>query len=163
MEFLQEVETWITVAFLALIGIFIYLKLPQKAAAALDERAAKIGKELDEAKKLREEAQALLSEYASKRQENEREARAIVEQAQKDADTFAAEMKRKLQETLERRLASAQQKIAQAEAQAVKDLRAAATDLAMTAAQRILREEVKGGKGSALIDQSIAELKEKLN
>ena len=163
MDILKDAETWIAVAFIVLIGLFIYLKLPQKAGAALDERAAKIAKELGDAKRLREEAQALLNEYTAKRQDAEREARAIVEQAQKDAQAFAEEARRKLEETIERRMAGAQQKIAQAETQAVKDVRAAATELAVGAATRLLREEVKKGKGAALIDKSIAELKDRLN
>ena len=57
----------------------------------------------------------------------------------------------------------AEDKIARAEAQAVDDVRAAAIDMAMAAAERILREKTAGAGGAALIDQSIRDLKGRLN
>ena len=163
MDFLQHAETWVAVAFLLLIALFIYMGLPKKAAELLDERATRIAKELSAAQKLREEAQTLLAEYAAKRQEAETEAKAIVEQARRDAEAYAEEARRKLHETIERRTAAAQQKIAQAEAQAVKEVRSAVTDLAVTAAERLIKDELKGTAGAKLVDQSIADLKDRLN
>lgn len=163
MEFLNHAETWIAVAFVLLIALFIYMGVPKKAAELLDERAARIAKELSAAQKLREEAQALLAEYAAKRQEAETEAKNIVEQARRDAEAYGEEARRKLHETIERRTATAQQKIAQAEAQAVKEVRAAVTDLAVSAAERLIKDELKGTAGAKLVDQSIADLKDRLN
>ena len=163
MEFLHHAETWIAVAFVLLIGLFIYMRVPAKAAEILDERAAKIARELAEAQKLREEAQALLNEYAAKRREAETEAQSIVEQARRDAEAYAADARRKLSESIERRTASAQQKIAQAEVQAVKEVRSAVTDLAVSAAERLIKDQLKGPAGAKIVDQSIADLKDRLN
>jgi len=57
-----EAETWVAVAFVLFVALLIYLKAPSMLIAMLDERSARIAKELAEARKLREEARALLAE-----------------------------------------------------------------------------------------------------
>jgi F-type H+-transporting ATPase subunit b len=162
MSVFANPEFWVAVAFFLLIGLFVYLKVPAKVVAFLDERAATIAKTLADAQKLREEAQTLLSEYRGKRQQAETEAQEIIAQARKEAEAYAVEARSKLKDMLERRSASAKQKIAQAEAQAVKEVRAATAELAVATATRILKDELKGPEGARLIDRSIADLKDRL-
>jgi len=88
---------------------------------------------------------------------------AIVEQARREAEAYAAEARSKLKEMIERRSASARQKIAQAETAALKDVRAAAAEMAVAMAARVLKDELKGEPGRRLIDRSIADLRDKLN
>ena len=156
-------EFWVLVSFVLFIGLLVYLKVPGKVAVMLDERAARISKELEEARKLREEAQGLLAEYERKRRNAEKEAEAIIVQAREEAEAFAVETRQKLTETVERRGRMAEEKIAQAEAQAVKEVRAAAAELAIAAATRIIAEEVKGAKADQLVEVSIANLKDRLH
>jgi F-type H+-transporting ATPase subunit b len=163
MEFLQEAETWVAVAFLLFAALLVYLKVPAMLAGMLDERSAKIAGELAEARKLREEAQSLLASYQKKRTEAEKDAAAIVDQARKEAESYAVEAHRKLAETLERRTRQGEQKIAQAEAAAIKEVRTVATDIAVAAAARLAGEVVKGAKGDGLIAESIAAVKNRLN
>ena len=163
MEFFGHAESWVLVAFLLFVALMLYLKAPAMVAKMLDERATTIAKELDDAKKLREEAQALLASYQAKRQEAETTAASIIAQAKLAADEYAAEARRKLGESIERRTRQAEQKIAQAEASAVKDVRAAVTDIAIAAAARLSAEQLKGGKGDSLIAESIAAVKSRLN
>ena len=132
-------------------------------AKALDDRADAIKNELEDAQRLREEAQALLAEYQRKQRDAEKEAESIVEQAKAEAESLAEESKAKLAEMLERRTKLAEDKIAQAEVQALKDVRAASADLAVAAAQAIIAEQAKGDVAAGLIDGSIEELKSKLN
>ena len=162
MSVTSNPEFWVAIAFFLLIALFIYLKVPAKIITFLDERAATIAKTLSDAQKLREEAQALLGEYRGKRQQAETEAAEIIAQARKEAEAYAAEARSKLTEMLERRSAAARQKIAQAEAAAVKDVRAATAELAVSVATRILKEELKGPAGAKFIDRSIADLRDKL-
>jgi F-type H+-transporting ATPase subunit b len=163
MEFFGKPESWVLVAFILFIALMVYLKVPAMVAKMLDERAAKIAKDLDEAKKLREEAQALLDSYKSKRAEAEKEAAGIVAQAKSDAEEYAEEARKKLAESIERRTRQAEQKIAQAEAAAVKDVRNVATELAIAAASKLSAEAAKGTKGAKLIEESIAAVKTRLN
>lgn len=151
------------VALIIFLAIVVYAGAFRQMGAALDGRAARIQKELDDAARLRKEAEALLAEYKQKRTDAEKEAAAIVAQAKADADEYAAETKRKLAESLERRTRQAEQKIAQAEAAAVKDVRNAATELAIAAASRLVADQAKGPKGADLIASSIAAVKNRLN
>ena len=156
-------EFWVLISFIIFVGLLIYLKVPSKVAAILDERAARIARELDEARRLREEAQGLLAEYQRKRRDAEKEAEAIAVQAREEAEAFAVETRQKLTEMLERRVRIAEEKIAQAEVQAVKEVRAAAADLAIAAATRIIAEEVQGETADQLVEASIADLRNRLN
>lgn len=155
--------------FIALVALVIFLGIVAYAGgfraigAALDNRAARIRKEIDDAERLRAEAESLLAEYKQKRLDAEKEAEAIVAQARADAEEFAAETRRKLAETLQRRTAQAEQKIAQAEAAAIKDVRNAATELAIAAAGRLVAAQAKGPKGAELISSSIEAVKSRLH
>lgn len=156
-------EFWVLISFILFMGLLVYLKVPAKVAAMLDERAARIARELDEARRLREEAQGLLAEYQRKRRDAEKEAEAIAIQAREEAEAFAVETRQKLTEMLERRVRIAEEKIAQAEVQAVKEVRAAAADLAIATATRIIADEVQGETADQLVDASIADLRNRLN
>jgi len=57
----------------------------------------------------------------------------------------------------------AESRIAQAEAQALADVRAAAAEAAVAAAERILSEKLKGKPAEALVERSIAQIRGRLN
>lgn len=160
---LATAEFWVLISFILFVGLLVYLKVPAKVAVMLDERAARIARELDEARRLREDAQGLLAEYQRKRRDAEKEAEAIVAQAREEAEAFAVETRQKLSEMIERRARIAEEKIAQAEVQAVKEVRSAAADLAIAAATRLIAEEVQGETADRLVEASIADLKNRLN
>jgi F-type H+-transporting ATPase subunit b len=162
METLQEAETWVAVGFILFVLLLLYLGAPRMIAKLLDERTARIAKELADAKKLREEAQALLAQAENKRQTAEADVEAILQQAKIDAKASAAEVRRRFAEAMARRSAGAEQKIAQAEAQAIKDVRIAAAELAIDAASRILEDDLQGPRGEKLIDKNITEIKSRL-
>lgn len=151
------------VALVIFLGIAAYAGAFRQMGAGLDARSARIQKDLDDAAKLRKDAEALLAEYKRKRIDAEQEAAAIVAQAKLDASEYAGESRRKLAESIERRTRQAEQKIAQAESAAVKEVRNAATDLAIAAAQGLIGEAAKGAKGADLIAESIAAVKSRLN
>ena len=158
-----DAEFWVAVAFVLFLGFLAYLGVHRKLLAALDHRSARIKAELDEARRLREEAQAVLAEYQRKRGEAEREAEGIIAAAREEAERLAADAKGKVEEFVSRRTAMAETKITQAEAQALADVRAAAAEAAVAAAERILSETAKGKVGDDLIAQGIRDLKAKLN
>ena len=163
MHILADSNFWVAVAFVIFIGVLIRFGVHRLIIDALDSRAARIKTELDEARRVREEAQALLAEYQRKRGEADREAEAIVSAARSEAERLAAEAKTKVEEFVARRTQMAETKIAQAEAQALADVRSAAADAAVAAAEKILSETAKGKVGEDLIAQGIRDLKAKLN
>jgi F-type H+-transporting ATPase subunit b len=156
-------ELWVAVAFAIFLGVLAKMGVHRMILGALDARGARIKTELDEARRVRDEAQALLAACQRSRNEADREAGAIIVAAKQEAERMAAEAKTKVEEFVTRRTKMAATKIAQAEAQALADVRAAAADAAVGAAERILAETAKGKVGEDLITRGIGDLKAKLN
>ena len=158
-----EAEFWVAVAFFVFVGFMGYIGAHRMILSALDQRRDKIKAELDEARRLREEAEKLLAEYRRRQHDAESEAELIVGNARSEAERIAAEAHARMEELIARRTAIAQTKIAQAEAQAVADVRAAAADAAVAAAERILKESVKGKLAEDLVAKGIDDVKAKLH
>jgi len=163
MHFLAEPEFWVAVGFVIFLGVLVYIGVPKMLLDALDDRAKRVQAELDEARRLKEEAQKLLAEYKAKQRQADEEAAAIIEGAKAEAGRVAAETKIKMEDFVARRTKMAETKIAQAEAQAIADVRAAAADAAVSAAEKILTESVKGKVADDLITRGIGDVKSKLN
>jgi len=160
---LEDAEIWVTLAFLVFLGVLGYVGVPRLLGKALDDRAARIKAELDEAQKLKSEAAALLAEYERKRQQAESEAQEIVAGAKAEAERLAVEAKARIEEFVARRTKMAETKIAQAEAQAAADVRGAAADAAVAAAERILSQQAKGELANTLIAKGIEDVGKKLH
>jgi len=160
---LFDPETWVALAFIVFVAGLGYLGVHRMIAKSLDERSGRIKAELDEARKLKEEAAQLLADYQRKRQEAEGEAQQIIAGAKAEAERLAAEAKTKIEEFVARRTKMAETKIAQAEAQATADVRSAAADAAVAAAEKILTQETKGSLASELVAKGIEDLRSKLN
>ena len=156
-EFMRDAEFWVAVAFVIVIAGLFY-KLRGTATAALDERAAKIKSELDEAHRLREEAQSKLAEYQRKQRDALKEAEAIVAHAKVEAERVAAQAARDLEAAIERRRRLALEKIALTETKALAEVRNLAVDLAVAALRRVLAQDLDAPRRSALIDDAIAGL-----
>jgi F-type H+-transporting ATPase subunit b len=160
---LFEAEFWVAVAFVIFMGILAYVGVPAMMARSLDARGVRVKAELDEARRLRDEAQALLREYQGKKHEAEREAESIMLNARLEGERMTAETAAKVDEFIARRTRMAETKIGQAEAQALADVRAAAADAAVAAAEKILSQAAKGKVGDELIAQGIKDIQAKLN
>ena len=163
IDFINEPETWVAIAFAIFVGILIRLGVPKLLFKALDDRSARIKAELDEALKLRQEAEGVLAEYRSKQSDAEKAAESIILNARGEAERIAAEAKAKVEEFIARRTKLAETKIARAEAQALADVRSAAADAAIAAAEAILVKTTHGPAAEALVTQGISDLKAKLN
>lgn len=155
-------SVWVFISLILFLALMIYFGLPKMIAKSLDDKIAKIGNDLDEAKRLREEAQALLAEYERKRKDAESEAADIVTAAQEEAERIADEANASLEDLITRRTKAVEDKIAQAEAQAIGEVRARSADVAVEAARAILADQMTD-KGDALVDQAIKDVAAKLN
>ncbi len=160
---LQNPTFWVAVSFFGFLGMLAYFKVPGMVGKALDARADAIRKELDEARKLREEAQALLADYKRKHEQAAEEAEAIITLAKREAEVLAGETRKALAESLERRTRLAEEKIERAEAQAVSEVRSAAIDASIAAAEQIVKARLTPEAQSGVVERSIKELTGKLN
>jgi F-type H+-transporting ATPase subunit b len=159
----EDPETWVAIAFIILMGVFAYMGVHRTMLTALDNRAARIKAELDDARKLKDEAAKVLAEYKTRRASAEREAEDIIANAKAEAERIAADAKTKMEDFVTRRTKTAESKIAMAEAQALADVRAAAADAAVAAASTVLSQSVKGSVADDLLTKGIAEVRAKLN
>jgi F-type H+-transporting ATPase subunit b len=130
------------VIFLAV--VFIMMKPHKTIAKSLDDRAAKIRSELDNAAALRKEAEAKLADAERRQAEAEAQAKDIVETARREAAELAREATAALNERLKLREKLAEERIARAESEAVRDVRIAAVETASKAAAQILTETLTG-------------------
>ena len=163
MEIFANVTFWVLVSFVGFFALLIYYKVPKLVTDLLDERAENIRKEIEEAAQLREDAQSILAEYQRKKQEAEKEAEEIVAQAKEEAELLKAETEKALQEQIERRTKLAEDKIAQAEAQAVADVKNIAATAATGAARRLLKDNLDDATANKLVDDSLSDVKSKLH
>ena len=158
-----EAEFWVAVSFVLFVGVLGYFGVHKMMLKGIDGRRNRIKAELDEARRLKEEAQALLAQYERKKQEAEAEAKAIITSAMTEAERIATEAKTKMEDFVARRTKMAENKIAQAEAQALADVRSSAAEAAVAAAEALLTRMVKGKVADDLIGKGIDDIKRKLN
>ncbi len=159
----MDATFWAFIALVIFLGVVVYFKVPGVIGKSLDERAAKIRNELDEAQRLREEAHKLLGEYQKRRKEAEKEAGDIVAAAKREAEALADEAHKKAEEYVTRRAALAEQKIGQAQRDAVAEVRSIAVDVATEAARAVLAAKVDAKAGADLFKDSLKAVESKLN
>ena len=154
---------WVLVAFVIFFAVLIFLKVPGTIGKQLDKRAEQIENEIREAEKLREEAQDLLATYQRKQREAEAEIEKITAAAKEETARMQKHGAERLEQSLARREKMATDRIAQAEAHAVDEVRRIAVDMAMNATREVVSSEVSGKRADKLVDDSISEVGKKLH
>ena len=161
-ELFQSAEFWVLIAFIVFIGA-IGKKAYVGITGGLDARADKIKTEIDEAVRLREEAQALLAGYQRQQRDALKETEAMLEQAREVAEVETAQAKVDLRAVLKRRGEAAKEKIAQAEARALKDVHDATVDIALAATVRVIADSLDEARAAKLVDAATKDLGQRLN
>ena len=159
MEFIYEPEFWVAVSFFIFIGVLVYLGVHKKVANELDARALRISKELEEVRRLREEAEKLLADNRRKLGDVVTEVDNIIALAARQAETLVVETRQSLKENVERRIKLAEEKIARAEMEAVRELRNDAVDVAIAAAQNLIAAKLTPNRAKKLVSESTKALK----
>lgn len=161
--FYLDSRFWVLVPLILFFALLAWKGVHKSLGTALDGRAEAIRGELDEARRLREEAQALLASYHRKQKEAEEQAEGIIAQARRDAEAMAAQSRKDLSERLDRRAQMAEEKIANAETQAIAEVRSRAADLAVQAAEKIMRESMSAANHKSLVADGIKQIGKSLN
>jgi F-type H+-transporting ATPase subunit b len=163
VPFYADTSFWVAASTVVFVGGVLYSKAHKKVAELLDARSDEIRKQIEEAKSLRDEAEEMLLEYQRKQRDAEKEAADMVAQAEEDAKIMLDAAKGDIADMAERRTRAAEDKIAQAEATAVKEVQAVAVNVAVEAATAVLADSLKGKNGKTLADAAIAEVESKLH
>jgi F-type H+-transporting ATPase subunit b len=153
---------WVAVAFI-LFFVLTGRLLWRTLADALDKRATAIAKTLSDAEALRKDALKAKVDAESTLARATAEAEGIITQAHEEAERMRMKAMANLETAIALRQQQALDRISQAEAQAIKDVRNSAVDVAVAATRALLRDQVGGGKTQALVDEAIAELPRRLH
>ena len=151
----SEPTFWVAVAFVIFLAI-AGKTLTKGIVKQLDDRTALIARTLGEAEKLRNEAQKSLADSAKLALE-------IIAQAKAEAERMSQHAAEERESLIARREQQAKDRIAQAEAQASRDIRNMAVDVALAATRSLLKDQVGSGRTQAMIDEAIAELPKRLH
>ncbi len=146
MGLLHEAEFWVLLGFIIFIAL-VWKKAKLALGSSLDSRAERIRLQIVEAEKLRAEAETMLRDAEQRQKAALQEAQAMLTQAQHDATLLKEQSAKDMAALLERRRQSAVEKIAQAEATALAEVRQYAVDVAIA---------------DRMIDQAIPELPRRL-
>lgn len=160
---LSNTDFIVLLGFITFLLILAYFKVPALITGMLDKRAADIQAELDEARKLREEAQEVLASYERKLREVQGQADQIVAHAKTEAREAADLAKGQIENSIERRLQAAQDKIASAEASALREVRDRAADIAVAAAAEVIARGMSDADRGRMIEEAIGTVDAKLH
>ena len=147
---------WAFIGLLIFVGIIVYMKVPKTITKSLDDRAAKITSELAAAEQLRRDAEAKLVEVQKRAAEAEADARAIVDAARREAGQLANAAEAALVARIAQREKLAEERIARAESDAIRDVKLAAVNTASKAAAAILSEQLSGKAADDEFAKSLA-------
>ncbi|MDG3441041.1 F0F1 ATP synthase subunit B [Nitrospirillum amazonense] len=160
---LQNPTFWVGVAFVVFFALVIWKGGFGALGKSLDARAEKIRLEIETAQKLRQDAEAALTAYQKKQRDAMKEADAIIAAAREEADRIRQHAEADLEATLKRREAQALEKIAQAEAAALQQVRSLAVDVALAATESLLAQTIDQSRSDAMVASAIEELPGKLH
>ena len=159
---LSNSNFWVAIAFVIFV-VLAFRPASKALTAALDGRADRIRKELEEATRLREEAERTLADYQRRQRDALQEAEAIIAQARAEAERMRARATADLEQQMARREKQALDKIAQAEATALAEVRDMTVDVAIAATRTILAKDLNGADAGKLVDDAIGDLASKLH
>ncbi len=162
MSLFSDTNFWLWIALIGLIAL-IWWKGRAGIAAGLDAKVEKIRQAIDEAESLKEEAEKTLAEYKRKQRDALAEAERIVAHAKREAEEIRQQHLADLKVQLARREQLAMDRVAQAEANALRAVRAGAVDAAIAATAELVRGKLDDKGAAALIDSSIDEVGRRLN
>jgi F-type H+-transporting ATPase subunit b len=159
----QDPTFWVLVAFIGFVGVLVYFKVPGMVIKGLDARTEKIKADLEDADALLKEAQGLLASYQKKQREAADEAQEIKARAKEEGNRIVENGRARLEDSLQRREKLAMDRITQAEASALDEIRARTVDIALDATRDLLADNLSDHKANAMLDDAIRDLPGRLN
>ena len=157
---LEKDATWVAIGFVLFILLLIYFKIPKTIGRLLDDRAKMINAELEEATKLREEAQLVLSDFQKKQKDAEKLAKDLINDAKKAAKNYEKEAKEKFDERLQRRKKLIDEKLKNAEIEAVNEIKNNVSDIVLSAVESSLSNgNIKDKAADNILNEGINQIK----
>lgn len=153
----------VTIAFLAFIGIVLYLKVPTKVNGLLDDRSTTIKEEIEGANKILEESKSLLAELEREHKQNIEKAQKIISDAETEAKRMISDSKKEIRHSVERKVKLAEEQIKATEASVIKSIKDRAIDNSVLLAEQQLSIRATSKANNLIIEKSIEQIKKSLN
>ena len=153
---------WVAVSFFIFFGFVIYLKVPQKINAALEDKIKQIKNELDEAEKLKNESKNLLSDYENKIDESKQESKNILNAAKRQNEKMIIDKTKKFHEDMDRKKKNVEQKISQLKENALKDIKNASVKISIEAVENLIKNSIDKNKLENVYSEGLEEIKKTL-
>lgn len=144
------------VNFLLLLGI-LYAVGYKPILRILDQRTSRIRQSLEQAERIQRESAERQVEMERQIQEARREGQGLIEQARQMADRFREEERERARQEAEAFLARARADIQRERDNAIEEVREQFADLAITAAERVIRRSLDRDAHREIIDQVLEE------
>lgn len=158
----EDPRFWVAVSFSALV-LLLYKPVRRALLGGLDKRTDRIRYELEEATRLKEEAGHLLATYQRQYEEAQEEAKRIVHEARQAAIAIMQKAEHDLDESLNRRIDMAIQKVLAYEAALLQDIRNHAIDLSAETVRRMVSQHLNPEMAQKLLLESIQIADKKLH
>lgn len=125
---------------------------------ALEERAQKVAKNIEESERQREEAEAVLAEYRARLKEAREQADDIVARAKRAGDTAKAEATEEGKAKREELVAAAKRDIEAETKRSLEQIRKEVADLTVLATEKVARKTLDGDDQRRLVEEALAEV-----
>ena len=158
---MESPSLWVAISFVIFVIVFAR-PVWKFATIALDKRIKEIKDSIDEATKLREEAQDLLASNKRKVVAVEKEVDDIVNKAREEAENIKSKFGIDLETALKNRQKIANDRISQAESEAIESIKQINIEIAIKATEALLQQRVDSKENIKMIDEAIEELPDKL-
>ena len=145
---------WLVITFSALLFVMWRMAVP-RIAEVLEARQRRIADNVAKAEQSKKDAEAALQAYEQAMAEARAEAHAMIAEAGQKIAAETAEREARQAELLNRRVKEAEQGIARAVDAAMANIRDAAIDVAVAAAERLTGEEPDGAVIRAAVDGAL--------
>jgi len=136
-----------------LLGVFLY----KPVLKMLDERQTKIRESMEQAEKIRQETASSEEEIKAHLEKARKEGQAVIAQATQIGERMKEEAKDNARQEAESLIAKARTEIQRDRDKTIEELRAEFADIAILAAEKVIKETVDKKKHRKLIDEVLKE------
>ena len=158
----NDAHVWVAISVVVFI-VLMWKPVGKLVLNALDSRADKIRKELDDAEILVAEADRVLEQYKRQQIDAKAEAEALLKKAREEAEDIRRRAMEEVEIALKNREKHAMDRIAQAQAAAMHDIRTATVTLAMAAARKVINDNLDDDAAEQLMHDAMSHIGRKVH
>ena len=148
---------WTLLAFVITMLVLKRFAFPQ-ISAALEERAEKVAKNIEESERQRQEADEVLAEYRERLKEAREQADDIVARAKRAGDAAKAEATEEGKAKREELVAAARKDIEAETKRSLEQIRKEVADLTVLATEKVARKTLDADDQKRLVEEALADV-----